>query len=1843
LWLTLATVGRAELIYVDAVDNNNHPAAPAGLNTYNLDNSPWVTTTSDGTAQWRFRNTGPGAVSYGTSSYQGRYSEGDQPCYTKVGGLAPGASYTGLRLYFVVSAGNSNWKIQYSLDGSTWSGSITKDSSGVVLLEPSTTDALGTPASPLPTSGDTRCYLPIPGALIANANGEIRLFVSSPSDTTDRTVYDGFAYDNGFVAQPTKASNPQPSDGASVVGAAAITTLSWSNPPPTGTLTCNVYFGDQSNYNPANPHHFGLPLIQSGVTGNSIPVPALMEGNSYYWVVDCVDTVAGTANGDLWTFNVLPASVATGVLISEFMAANHSTLTNAFGRTDDWIELRNNTASLFDLAGWHLTDDANNLTKWTFPSVLMSPGSYLVVWASGENTVTNGEIHTNFKLSAGGEYLALVRPDGITIGHDYSPQFPNQDDDISYGVDLLFNGTDVVLAPAQAECRVLVPTSDIGTSWHDRVFDDSSWQAGATGVGYETAGTEYDENINTDVQAGMYNQRPSVYLRIPFQVDDPALYSALKIHMLFEDGFVAYLNGVEVARSNAPALPAWDATATAARSQSLALISTTFNVAQNLSQLLVSGTNTLAIHAMNQSSSAPTFLVQPTLEATLENGVAYEQKRYYSVPTPGAPNSDAFLGFVKDTKFSVDRGFYSNPFSVTITCGTAGAAIRYTLDGSTPTAVHGTLYSGPVPVNTTTILRAVAYRTGWKPSDVDTQTYIFVEDVLNQPANPAGWPTQWYGTTATEAHLTWSDYEMDPQVINAPNNLANDVRNALTNIPTISLVTDLGNLFDPDTGIYVNPRQSGVLWERPVSAEMIYPDRKEGFQINCGLRIQGNGSRGPSSTPKHSLRLLFKGIYGPSKLNHPMFEGSPVDSFDTIHLRAVYNNAWTKVESDQRARAQENPDQFARDLQLAIGEESIHGTICHLYINGLYWGLYHPGERPDAAWASSHMGGDKEEWDAINSGVAVDGDTAAWADLWNRANLGLSTLANYTNFAALCDLTSFSDYILLMHYIDVHDWDSKNNYQVRRRLPGEKFKFICWDSERALEELTGTSAFSADQTLRPSGLFQRVKVNPEFKLLFADRIHKHLFNDGAMTPARAANIWRQRSSVIDTVIAAESARWGDFRRDVLPSAPNVIYTPAAHYFPYQSQILNNFFPGRTAYMIDFYIGQGLYASLAAPEFSQHGGTFSNALNVTISGPASIYFTLDGSDPREYGTGNIQGTLYSGTITLTNSTRIKARCRSGSTWSALLEADFRDVAPSPLRVSEVMYAPREPVGTETNSAGNASAFAFVEIHNSSAKPVGLVGVSLQDGIKFDFGKGRLLTIPPDDYALVVENPAAFKLRYPTVPTNKIAGEFFGDLAKGGDSIKLMVEGVGQVVSFDYSDGRGWPLAADQSGHSLIPLVTADQSSGQLDYGGNWKASVRVDGSPGSVEPNPIALIALNEVITHTDFSDPGFPGYDSNDKIELINHGPDSISLNGYYLSDDPANLKKWAVPPGTNVPAGGIVAFDEITGFHSPLTNGFGLDKAGEQVLLSYASGSEPASVVDAVKFKGQENGRSLGRYPDAFGYWQNCLPTPGSYNTLVDQQPVISEIMYHPPDLVPGVNNELDEFVEIHNPTSSSVNLWSMESGTNLGSWRLDGEVGFVFPSNTVLAANMRVLVVSFDPASSLDRTAFLSHYGLSEPQNLFGPLTGKLSNSGGRLALETPLAPDLPGEGVAWVIVDEVFYADNTPWSSSADGLGNSLQRVVVNGAGTDPASWTSATPSPGTGSSSVPDLMLQIQNENGQLKLQFVLLEGFNYTVEFKTNSIANPWQPYASASYPTTEQLINIPAAANPVFFRLRRDP
>ena len=123
------------------------------------------------------------------------------------------------------------------------------------------------------------------------------------------------------------------------------------------------------------------------------------------------------------------------VIISEFLAVNDKGLKDADGDHTDWIELYNAGDATVDLAGWALTDDSEALVKWMFPAVKIEAGGYLLVFASGKNRAKpDGELHANFKLGAGGEYLGLVKPDGQTVVHHFVMKYPKQRDDVSYGV-----------------------------------------------------------------------------------------------------------------------------------------------------------------------------------------------------------------------------------------------------------------------------------------------------------------------------------------------------------------------------------------------------------------------------------------------------------------------------------------------------------------------------------------------------------------------------------------------------------------------------------------------------------------------------------------------------------------------------------------------------------------------------------------------------------------------------------------------------------------------------------------------------------------------------------------------------------------------------------------------------------------------------------------------------------------------------------------------------------------------------------------------------------------------------------------------------------------------------------------------------------------------------------------------------------------------------------------------------------------------------------------------------------------------------------------------------------------
>ena len=492
----------------------------------------------------------------------------------------------------------------------------------------------------------------------------------------------------------------------------------------------------------------------------------------------------------------------------------------------------------------------------------------------------------------------------------------------------------------------------------------------------------------------------------------------------------------------------------------------------------------------------------------------------------------------------------------------------------------------------------------------------------------------------------------------------------------------------------------------------------------------------------------------------------------------------------------------------------------------------------------------------------------------------------------------------------------------------------------------------------------------------------------------------------------------------------------------------------------------------------------------------------------------------------------------------------------LRITELMYNP--PSG----------GYEYVELYNSSTTAtLDLSGVKFTQGIDFTFPQGT--SLPPAAYLVLVGTAdiAGFRAYYGLNGGETVIGSYSGSLNNAGEQLVLRTSAGGtDIVSFNYSDGRGWPAQADGTGHALVLLdsALAAQGGGADEYAGNWRASSYLRGSPGRADALIPARIVLNEIVANTP---------ELNDWIELYNPTDAAITLGaGWYLSDDGGaytNLMKWQIPPGTTIPAHGFVSFDENTGFHNPTNTGFALSKGGDEVFLSFLPGNAQDRVVDAVSFKAQEETWSLGRYPDGGAFWYALSSqTRGTTNAPPPHRAMISELMYHPQDILVGTNltdNSLDEFIEI--ASSAGSGRVTMTNAFNALSWRLSGGVEFTFPPLMALDAPERILIVNFDPTTNATQlAAFKQRYGITNPdQRVLGPYLGKLANNSDRIALERPVSSDIPGQ-INWVIVDEVLYADQSPWPCGTDGTGNSLQRVNALQYGSDPANWSAEPPTAG-----------------------------------------------------------------------------
>lgn len=962
------------------------------------------------------------------------------------------------------------------------------------------------------------------------------------------------------------------------------------------------------------------------------------------------------------------------VVVSEFMASNGDTLLDEDGSSSDWIEIWNPTAAAVSLAGWHLTDDAADLTKWTFPATTLPANGFLIVFASSKNrAVAEAELHTNFKLSKLGGTLALARPDG-------------------------FGGTETV--------------------------------------------HEYNSYLEQfgDISYGLFGS----------------------------------------------ALP-------------------------------------------------------------LDSG-------YFTLPSPGAVNTpDAVQGFVGDTIFSIDRGFYTTTQSVAITTTTPGAGIIYTIDGTVPTASprHGMRVDAPdastppiatIAITTTTQLRAVAVKSDFAPSNVDTQTYIFLADVLMQ-------------STPSESFINWGsqgpDWEMDPEVVHHSDPASQCVIADMLEIPAISISLPFADMWGT-RGIY-STRDQEV--EKNCSIEYLNPNGdpstpnlENGFHTRGTIQMVGgssiSGDNGEWKSNKLSMRIKFKpDLKGERPFDKPWipFGAEATDRYDTLVLDARLNNTWNHPSSGQRNRAQYVRDQYAADLQNALGGTAPHGRHMHVYVCGLYWGMFTVHERPDDDFAASYFGGHHSEYDVIkhDQNSVISGDNTAYLSLHNLANQDLIVRANYEAVAAVLDLEDFARYMLVNYYIGNTDWDRHNWYATYNKVqPGAKWHFHSWDAEKG-QQGVGDNRTDVNTSGGPTRLQHRLTRSPEYRLLFADLVRKELFNGGNLTPDNAEDHYWNRINIINEAVRAESARWGDNKLNLWDSP----LTRQNRWLTELNWQINTYFPARTRTALGQFRSRSWYPSTDAPEFAQHGGDVPNEYALPISSPdgGTIYYTLDGSDPREAFTGSALGSPYSGPVMLMQTGTVRARVRSADgEWSALTQALFIVGAvkahKSNLVISEIHYHPASP-STAESAAGFTTGddFEFLELLNVGNETINLTNLRFTAGIDFDFFlHSSLPQLDPGARVLIVKNLAAIEMRYGT--GHPVIGVFQNgtSLSNTGETLTLinssLPTGQQTVQSILYDDRIPWPEAPDGSGVSLT-LADAASNPDSI-WPGNWRSSVAIGGSPGS---------------------------------------------------------------------------------------------------------------------------------------------------------------------------------------------------------------------------------------------------------------------------------------------------------------------------------------------------------------------------------------------------------------------------
>ncbi len=1508
----------------------------------------------------------------------------------------------------------------------------------------------------------------------------------------------------------------------------------------------------------------------------------------------------------------------------------------------EFVELYNAGASAADLSGWQLAGGVD----YVFPGgTTLMAGGYLVV--AQNPAALQAKFGTTAlgpwvgQLDNNGDEVLLKNASGGTedkVDYQLGFPWPTVGDVPGRSIELLnplFDNdlggnwrSSVDLNPPSGEFAEYISSSSIwsyrkGTSeppvnWMDSDFSTNAlWDSGAAPIGYGVGG---EATILSDMR-GSYS---TIYLRRDFVIETAEqLPAAGLLDYYIDDGAIVYLNGVEMTRLYESAgIRAYDSRSGNSVTQPI----WESEYLPNLSDYLVVGTNTLAVHLLNsfifnsdlafdlqlKETVPPPITPTPGMQNTVYATNAPPKIRQVN-HSPKAPMSAQEV--VVTAKITDTEGV--GPVSLLYQMLEPGSYIEqtdpayesnWTTLAMNDAGVHGdamagdSIYTASLPASLQQHRRLIRYRISAGDGLGESLAVPYSDDPQPNFAYfcydgvPAWQASVQPGTTPALGFST----------------------NMMRRIPSIHLISKrseveeatwferyLGSeykwsgalVYDGTVYDHIRYRARGGGWRYSMCKNMWK------FDFNWGHDFQMRDDYGRKyDTTWRKLNLganIQQGTF-----QHRGEQGL----FESVGSR-FFNLAG--VESFKTTF-----------LQLRIIDEAVEADPTTQY-EGDFWGLYLAVEQLDGRFLDEHDLPDGNFY-KMQSGTGELNNTGPLGPI-DKSDLNY-ILDNYTDattdwWRANWDLENYYSYQAVVQGIHHYDINNDKNFFYYHNPETERWKVIPWDldltwADNMYNPRWGGRNALADRILGASAANDLLSLTgdarPEFRMEFRNRtreIRDLLFNadQGGQLIDEQANLLRDSVDPSPTILDADRAMWDYNPKMVDSNYVDRIASDKAgigkfyqwpesgvsHDFNGCVQLMKNYVADRASHLDDLatdfaipntpaisYTGEaghplnGLSFNCSAFSDPQGTGTFAAmqwragevldvlapAYDPTKAPPYEITSKWESGELASY---DADLTLPVDALKVGHTYRVRVRMKDDtgrwSHWSAPVEFTTTEASTagamiSHLRISEVMY-----------DSPDGSDFEFVELHNiSTNQTLDLGGAAFTEGIDFNFPGGT--TLDPGGYLLVIRNAdtSAFRAHYGLDASVPIAGSYEGKLSNDGEELRLKTApGGSEIAEFDYGSGRTWPLAAAGAGHSLVPVdpSASGQATGALDYPGNWRASTYITGSPGAADPAPLALsVVLNEIAARTDYSNPSKPEYDSNDWIELHNPSSSPVSLDGCYLSDDPADPAKWAIP-AISIPAGGYHVFNEVDDFHSPITSGFGLDKAGEQVLLSYLPGTAADRVADAIGFKGQENDRSLSRSPDGTGFWFTTTRSPEIANTAPLPGLRLSEIMYQPP-LLGELDNVRDEFIEILNPTASDVTMQ-----TDAEAWRLNGGIEYTFPDHTVLPAGERLLIVSFDPADTATSNAFVAAYSITNTLRIFGPYTGKLGNRSDRATLEKPQLPDAVGEAYSWVIEDEMIYCNQNPWPASAAGTGHSLERISMSQHGLDSANWRATTPGPGS----------------------------------------------------------------------------